>query len=202
MDFNHPFRVVTPTLDGDVLEVLARVDVEFTGRSVTGLVTRGSERGVRNVLERLVSQGVVSSRPAGAAKLYRFNSEHLAAPAIRHLADLRGELIRRLRSTTAEWDQPPIVGVLFGSVARREAGVESDLDLLLVRPAHYILGGASWEQQLTDLQEAATAWTGNDARVLEYAADEVRAEPVISRAIEEGIAFHGSIEELKRLLVP
>src|SRR4051812_5097006 len=97
MDIRHPLSTVTPTLDGDVLVALAGVDAELTGREVHRLANRGSEHGVRKVLDRLVEEGVVTSRRAGSAKLYKLNREHLAAPAIEALAGMHRELLRRMR---------------------------------------------------------------------------------------------------------
>src|ERR1700722_20195038 len=71
MDFGHPLMVVTPTLDGDVLAALARADAEFSGRELARHVGYGSTEGIRRAADRLVAQGVVSRRAAGAAHLYR-----------------------------------------------------------------------------------------------------------------------------------
>src|SRR4051812_28639181 len=135
MDFRRPLSTVTPTLDGDVLVVLAGVDAELTGREVHRLANRGSEHGIRKVLDRLVDEGVVNRRPAGSAKLYRLNREHLAAPAIEALAGMRRELLRRMRDAATAWEITPAGVVLFGSFARGEASRESDVDILVVRPA-------------------------------------------------------------------
>jgi hypothetical protein len=205
MDFRRPLRAVTPTLDGDVLAVLARADAEFTGRQVHHLVGHGSERGVRNALDRLAEQGVASSRRVGAAKLYRLNREHLAAQWIEGLAGMREQLLRRLTDTIEAWEAPPVVAVLFGSVARGEATEDSDLDLLVVRPAALPPDSPVWEPQLADLERSATAWTGNDARVLEFGEQELVAtpsgpEPVVQEAARDGIAVFGSLRHLTRML--
>jgi predicted nucleotidyltransferase len=191
---------VTPTLDGDVLAVLAGADAEFTGRQVYRLVGHGSERGVRNALERLSAQGVASSRKAGAANLYKLNREHLAAPWIEGLAGLRSQLLQRLSRAVDEWEVQPVAAVLFGSVADGSASTESDLDLLVVRPAHRSADDPVWEAQIAELERASTAWTGNDARVLEFGeaelADPDSVAPVVEEAARDGIAFFGSLARL------
>lgn len=98
MDLKHPFAVVTPTVDGDVLAVLAGAEAAFTGREVHRLVGQYSEAGVRKVLGRLVEQGIVLVERAGPSYLYRLNRDHLAAPQIIALAGLRAELLGRLRA--------------------------------------------------------------------------------------------------------
>ncbi len=76
MDAQHPLAVVTPTLDGDVLGVLALADEAFTTGQLHRTLARFSEDGIRKALARLRKQGIVVSEPAGKAYLYRFNRDH------------------------------------------------------------------------------------------------------------------------------
>jgi predicted nucleotidyltransferase len=203
MDFKHPLAVVTPTLDGDVLSVLARANEEFSGRRLHALVARGSENGIRKAAERLVDQGIVSSRPAGRANLYRLNRSHLAAPHIEGLALLRTQLLERAQELVSAWTVPPRLIMVFGSVARGEAGPLSDVDLLVIRPTQIAEDLNEWREQLNLLEKEATAWTGNDARVLEYGEGDLQDEAVrgvIEEAIEEGIELYGSRRTLLRLI--
>ena len=205
MDFARPLHTVTPTLDGDVLAVLAGADAELSGRRVHQLVGHSSEQGVRKTLDRLVEQGIASSRRAGQAKLYQLNRDHLAARHIEGLAALRSELLQRLRETVKQWKVEPVAALLFGSVARREAGAQSDLDLLVIRPARCDADAKPWRDQVSRLQQAATAWTGNDSRVLEFGEEELREglgerEPVLVDAVKDGIEIAGSLRQLRRLI--
>lgn len=203
MDHRRPFLLVTPTLDGDVLAVLARGEVELSGGELARHVGHGSTEGIRRAADRLVGQGAVLRRAAGGAHLYRLNREHLAAPYIEGLASLRGELIDRFRSALVGWSQPPIVAMLFGSVARAEATSESDLDLLVVRPSAVDADDEVWRTQLHELERSATAWTGNDSRVVEYAEDElagVTGEPLLQDVLDHGIELFGTRRALQRLL--
>lgn len=201
MDFRRPLKVLTPTLDGDVLAVLARGEQELSGREVHRLVGHSSEQGVRRALERLAEQGVVFRRRAGRANLYALNRDHVAAPAIEQLARLRSELIDRLRQLSGAWKIKPTVALLFGSVARGDAGPRSDLDLLLIRPADRDPDDADWRAQLDELESSASAWTGNDARVLEYGVEELAdglvEESVIADALRDGIELIGSRRALR-----
>jgi predicted nucleotidyltransferase len=201
MDFAHPFRLVSPTLDGDVLTVLAGADEEFSGRRIHRLLGHGSEAGVRKAVERLVDQGVVLRIQAGRAKLYRLNRRHLGAPGIELLAAVRTELIARLREAIAGWQVAPRCAALFGSAARGEAGPGSDLDLLVVRPADIEEEAPPWREQLASLERDATAWTGNDARIVELAEGElVGAERLLEQVLDEGIELAGPLRLLRGAL--
>lgn len=203
MDFRRPLSVVAPTLDGDVLAVLAGADEEFSGRRIHRVLGRGSEHGVRKAADRLVRQGIVSRRQAGQAKLYSLNRSHLAARYVEGLGSLRAELIERLRDTVAAWRTPPIAVLLFGSVARGEAEAGSDLDLLVLRSGDVDEEGQAWQDQLAGLENDATAWTGNETRVIDYGpADLVdrAALRVVEEALDEGIEIYGSRQRQLRQL--
>lgn len=188
--------VVAPTVDADVLAVLARAEAEFTGRQVHQVAGRHSEKGVRNCLHRLVGQGIVNARRAGKADLYSLNRHHLAAPYIVGLAGLRHELLERIRAELARWQVAPVFAALFGSAATGRMRPDSDIDLLVVRPESVRAEGAGWRRQLETLATRVTAWTGNDTRWLELGEDEVRrglkdAERVLAHVRDEGIVLYG-----------
>lgn len=203
MDFGRPFAVVTPTLDGDVLRVLAGAEEEFTGRQLHRLVGRGSEAGVRRAVERLAEQGIVLRRRAGQAKLYQLNRDHLAAPHIEGLANTKAQLSARLEGHIAAWRVVPAFAILFGSVARGENRATSDLDVLVVRAPEIDEGAVAWRDQLAGLERAATAWTGNEARVVEYGEEELHepgVRPVVEEALRDGIVLRGSRQRLRAKL--
>jgi predicted nucleotidyltransferase len=203
MDFKRPLTVVTPTLDGDVLAVLAGASEEFSGRLIHRLVAHGSENGIRNAADRLVEQGIVLRRRAGRANLYALNREHLAAPYIEGLVSLRGKLVDFLRETIFTWDPAPHSVLVFGSVARGVAGPSSDLDLLVIRPLEVSEEVDKWREQLANLEDLGTAWTGNDTRILEYGEGELgdlAVRRVVEEALADGIELCGSRDSLRRLL--
>lgn len=203
MDFWRPLSVITPTLDGDVLAVLAGANEEFTGRHIHRVLGRGSEPGVRKAAERLVDQGIVVRRQAGQAKLYALNRDHLAAPCVVALATLRAQLIECLQERVKAWRLPAHTVLVFGSVARGQARAESDLDLLVVRFDDTDDEAPEWCEQLADLERDATAWTGNDARVIEYGESDL-VDPGVRRVVEsalrDGLEVSGSRRRLRALL--
>lgn len=198
MDFARPLQVVSPTLDGDVLTVLAGAKEAFSGRRIHRLVGHGSEPGIRRAAERLVDQGIVLRQQAGRANLYRLNREHVSAEAIELLAETRSQLIVWLREEIASWQVAPSCAALFGSAARGQAGPDSDLDLLVVRSTGVSEDSTAWTEQLATLERSATAWTGNDARIVELAEGELgQAKPLLDRVLEDGVELFGSLQGIR-----
>jgi predicted nucleotidyltransferase len=204
VELNRPLATVTPTLDGDVLAVLASHDVTFTTGQVHRILTQHSEEGIRKVLRRLAGQGVVLSERIGNAFAYRFNRDHIAAPYIVGLARMHETFLARLEELLESWSIPPVYAAMFGSAARGQMTDSSDIDLLLVRPGSGVL--AEWEGQVNDLATTVTRWLGNDVRVLEFTEDEIAArgrdEPVLDEVSRDGITLAGKrswlVKQLQR----
>lgn len=133
MELNRPLATVTPTLDGDVLAVLAMRDTTFTTGQIHRVLNAFSEEGIRKVLARLVRQGVVTAERVGNAYAYRFNTDHLAAEPILALAHLTKTLLARLEIYLGGWEPPPTYAAVFGSAARGTMTVDSDIDILRLR---------------------------------------------------------------------
>ena len=102
MDLTRPYAAISPSLDPGVLTVLAGTTRPLTGREIARLTGRTSHSGVMAVLDRLCNQGIVDREEAGRAFLFTLNREHLAAPVVELLADLRG-FLRRIRDAVDGW---------------------------------------------------------------------------------------------------
>lgn len=195
MQLHRPLSCVTPTVDGDVLAVLARASAEFTAPQVHRAIGAHSVAGVRLVLARLAEQGIVNTRPAGRATLYSLNREHLAADAVIQLANLRDRLLTRISDAASQWTIPAELVMLFGSAAGSSMRPDSDIDLLVVRPADVGASDDAWRHQLASLEDAVSRWTGNDARVLEYGVNELTGPTprgVIDDIVRTGIHITGN----------
>jgi len=195
MRLNAPFATVTPTLDGDVLAVLASTDVAFTINQVQRILTTASGEGIRKVLNRLTAQGVLLHDQVGRTHTYRLNAEHLAARPIMALARLNATFHARLEQYLAEWGAMLQYGAVFGSAATGRMTLDSDIDVLLVRAPD--ADDDVWDQQVSDLGSQITAWTGNDGRIVDYGSDEFRAavragEPLLREVAEHGLTVAGT----------
>lgn len=192
MDVSMPISSVVPSLDGPVLVALAATTAPASLAEVHRRAGRGSKSGVREVLLRMIEVGLVDDVPGG----FVLNREHVAAPAVAMLADLHGELIRRIRSTVDGWGGEVSLVGLFGSAARRDGDSSSDIDLLVVSDA----------ECLDDLVETLTglvrSWTGNRAQVIGMPSAELRRlrrakEPIVARWDAEVVVICGDRRALR-----
>lgn len=196
MDLTHPYAVISPTLDPGVLTILAGTSRPLTGREIARLLGRPSHSGVIAALDRLVIQGLVGREEAGRAFLFTLNRDHLAAPAAELLADLRGELLRRIRDVIAGWAVQPEHLSLFGSAARGDGDAGSDIDLFVVRAEAVDRQDALWREQLDLFARRVESWTGNPARIAEVGQSEIallRTErpPIVDELREDAITLAG-----------
>ncbi len=208
MQLNKPFTTVTPTLDGDVLAVLASAEVTFTISQIQRIITMASGEGIRKVLTRLTAQGVVLHDQVGRTNTYRLNTEHVAAEPIMALSRLASTFLARLEAHLDEWGAELKYAAVFGSAATGRMRLDSDIDLFLVRAFSSLDGDDdAWEQRVTELGRLVTAWTGNDGRVVEYTEDELRAaaavgEPLLDDVAKQGLTVAGTRAWLNKQLRP
>ena len=179
MDLANPVQSVIPSVQGAVLSVLARTDEPLSGRRVAELTRpRFAQTRVNAVLQKLADSGIVLRESRPPANLYRLNKKHVATDGILMLTDMWATVLSRIRAELANWSVPPETAWLFGSAARREARVESDIDIFVVVPAGAMQGeetSAVWQLQTDALAENIKAWTGNSCEVLEMDAAELEA---------------------------
>ena len=196
MDLSQPYAAICPSLEGPVLDVLAHTTRPLTGREVARLARRGSERGVRLVLNRLVSHGLVTAQEAGPSFLFVLNRDHVAASVVEGLVRLRAELIERIRREVEGRDSQPVHMSIFGSLARGDGHIDSDIDLLVVRADAVAEDCSQSREQLHTLAERTERWSGNHLALHELSPTQLRAavrrkEPIIVSLVQQSIVLSG-----------
>jgi predicted nucleotidyltransferase len=188
---------VVAALDGEILSVLAGTTRPLTGRDVQRLVRRGSQSGVSSALARLEQQGIVDVAAAGSANLYTLNRDHVAASAVVQLATLRTHLFARFRDAISAWEQVPLAAIVFGSAARGDGTVDSDIDVFLVRPDGVDEDSSPWADDVARLATDGRRWSGNAISVIQATADQVvemeaRGEAIVDDLRSDGVVLLGS----------
>jgi len=171
---------------------------------VLRVAEQGTAAGIRRALDRLSAHGVCFREELGGRALYSLNYDHVLYRAVRATLDANHTFLRDLRKSIAEWTPPPISAVLFGSAARHDGGIASDIDLLLVRPAmsHTELE-RGWARQVHALRGDVFRWTGNHVQIVDWTESAVRRfaarrEALVDEMVGDGITLAGT--SLLRLL--
>jgi predicted nucleotidyltransferase len=192
MLFSEPFGGVIPGARGAVLAALLRTDAPLKGRQVHALVSDDySLWTVQEVLKSLTQLGVVNTQTIGRAGVHTINEDHVSVAPLRVLLDPISALTDTVREAVGH-DVKTVI--LFGSIARGEANIHSDVDLAVIAPA-------GWDGR-TDLEDAVRTRLGNACDVLVFTFEDFTRlsgtrEPVIGEILTNGIALIGSIPRMK-----
>ena len=141
---------VIPSLDGAVLGALAGTTAPLNLSTVHRLAQTGSLSGVRLVLVRLTSTGLVHEVPGG----YELNRDHVAADPVLSLTRLWASVLERIRTEVATWTPHPRSWGCSDRPLDATATRHSDIDLLVVsdddakdRSARACPAGSSLDRQ-------------------------------------------------------
>jgi predicted nucleotidyltransferase len=193
MLFSEPFGGVVPGARGAVLAALLRTDAPLTGRQVHALVSDDySLWTVQETLKALTQLGLVDTQTIGRAGVHTINQDHVSVAPLRALLDPIAALTSTVREAVGENAKTVI---LFGSIARGEAKINSDIDLAVIaRPG--------WDGH-TDLEDKVRTRMGNDCDVLVFTPVNFTrlagaGEPVVREILADGVALIGSIPRMKR----
>jgi predicted nucleotidyltransferase len=184
--------------------VLAGTSLGLTGREIAALAGRRSHSGVLDSLHRLTEHGLVKRVPLNRAYLFALNREHVAADAVELLMSLRSKLFENIRVAIEEWEIAPVHASVFGSTARGDGDVDSDIDMLIVRPP-YMAQDERWQGQVDALRKQIETWTGNQAAVVDLSEAELaelqeRQQPIVAELRSDSVAMAGP--DLVTLLEP
>ncbi|WP_291048611.1 nucleotidyltransferase domain-containing protein [Herbiconiux sp.] len=200
MDLESPLRTIASPVEAEALRVLAGADAEFSAADIHRLIDSASSYGVRKALARLAGTGLVLLTTHGNATFWRGNRQHVLWPAIEAAVDARRVLLDRLRGELATRDE--LAAYLYGSFARRSAGPDSDIDILVVYPddtAHDTIVDFAF-----DLADQITAWTGNEGHLYNLTRSELRvamerAGPLAMSVRQDAVTLIGpEFEQLLR----
>jgi predicted nucleotidyltransferase len=119
--------------------------------------------------------------------VHTINEDHFSVAPLRVLLDPITALTDTVRDAAGH-DVKTVI--LFGSIARSEANIHSDIDLAVIAPA-------GWDGR-TDLEDAVRTRLGNKCDVLVFTPEDLArladtGEPVVREILTDGVALIGSI---------
>lgn len=194
MDWENPLRSITPTVDADVLQVLAGTHTSVTGNQLARLAGRSYAQ-VSSVVRRLTEEGIVSVEQHGRTYSYRLNRDHALAPSLLDIFSAPSRIEDEVGELVRAWNQPADTVALFGSAARREAVRGSDVDVLVVRLDEVDSDDGLWQTQLAGLVDLVEERSGNRVQFIEITQSE------LAEAIRSGQPLIGSLRGDARTLV-
>jgi len=202
MDFVRPIEAIVPGVQGRVLSVLAETTTDLNMRTIARLADVSLAQASR-VLARLVELGVVERRDVPPSSLFQLVRQHVAVGPLLALARARDALIGEMGRLAAGLPLVPVSVIVFGSFARGEADVDSDVDAVLVRPAGVGESDELWSESVEQWRASVRRASGNRVEVLEAGSDEVVALLNTRRQVwrdiwRDGLVVHGlSLAELE-----
>jgi len=192
VDFKRPVQSVIPGVPGRVLAVLVETTAELSLRTIARLAGASPAQASR-VLPRLVELGLVERREVPPAALFRLVPEHLAAGPLADLARAGDRLLEEMGHAAAALPTAPAGVILFGSLSRGEADAQSDIDVVVVRPAGVPPDDEQWWSSLDQWSGAVRGMSGNRVELLEIGVDEIAARLAGSEPLWRGIRRSGVV---------
>jgi predicted nucleotidyltransferase len=194
VNVGEPATVVLPSGTAAVIRALAGTDAAVSVRQA-GRIAGVSHQRAGQVIDRLARHGVVLVEEQGPSLLCRLNRDHLATAALVSLAQLRLALMTALADEIGSWELVPLHVSLFGSAARGDGDVDSDLDILVI---HDDVDPDRWASQLAASGQRLRRQTGNavswfDISRVDLAGASRAGEPIVQEWERDGIRLFGTV---------
>jgi predicted nucleotidyltransferase len=206
MDFVRPIEAIVPGAQGRVLAVLTETTAELNLRTIARLAGVSVAQASR-VLPQLVDLGVIERREVPPASLFRLVPEHVVSRSLLAVARSSDFVFDEIGRLARALPLPPLSVIVFGSFARGEAVADSDIDVMVVRPAEIAEDDDAWVESLEGWRRDVAKLTGNMVEVMEVSAEEASRKSrgrgqVWVDIRREGRVVHGlGLDELRAVHV-
>lgn len=195
MDLSHPEYVILGENRARILHRLAVLAEPASGRRIHDLSGVRTLRTTQRILDELVTLGLVNVQRIGPAHAYALNRGHVLWKPIEDILASRGLTRSAVEATVAE-----VIGgdatsaTIYGSVARGEAGPDSDVDVLVLWKETTAAGRR--DVILDTLAERLRRLTGNRVQALTVTSAELahlieRDDPLITSIRKDGRTVAG-----------
>jgi len=195
MDFVRPIEAVIPGAQGRILAVLVETTAPLNLRNLARLAGVSPAQASR-VMPGLVELGLVERYEVPPSSQFVLARPNVAAQAVIELARSRETAAERIGLAAASMATPPESVIVFGSFARGEADLESDIDVVVVRPDSIDEDNDEWATALDAWRDEARAITGNSVEIVEVslgeASSKVRGRSEFWRNVRrDGLSVYG-----------
>lgn len=201
MDFIRPIEAVIPGAQGRILSVLVETTAPLNLRTLARLAGVSPAQASR-VMPGLVDLGVVERYEVPPSSQFLLARSNVAAQAVIELARSKETASERIGVAATSMAVRPESVIVFGSFARGEAGVDSDIDVVVVRPDSIDEDHEDWVTALESWRDEARAISGNSVEVVEVslgeAGSKLRGQTEFWRNVRrEGVTIHGrSVDQI------
>lgn len=195
MDFVRPIEAVIPGAQGRILAALVETTAPLNLRTLARLAGVSAAQASR-VMPGLVDLGLVERYEVPPSSQFLLARANVAAQAVIELARSQPTAVERIGLAAASMPAPPESVIVFGSFARGEAGVDSDIDVVVVRPDSIDEDDDEWAAALEAWRDEAKAITGNPVEAVELSLSEagtkLRGRTEFWRNVHrDGLTAHG-----------
>lgn len=186
MDYRDPLRALFPGVQGAVLSVLASTTRPLTLRQLADLANSHPSQ-VSKHIDRLTHLGVVRRERVGTVDQISL-CDSAAADLFRSFATLHATTLDRMRELAAKMDPAPTNVTVFGSFARHEAGPDSDIDIVIVRPTA-VIDDDVWIDAIGAFTDAV--WRVTHHPVADIHLDEAELTEALDRPLWKEVLLDG-----------
>jgi predicted nucleotidyltransferase len=195
VDYTRPVQALIPGTQGKILGVLTGTTAQLNLTTISRLAGVSPAQASR-VLPELVHLGLVERVEAPPSALFRLMDENVVGGLVRSMADLGYLALKAVGDSVALQKSRPELVIVFGSFARGEADADSDLDLVIVRPAGIDDDDSAWAESIVTLSQDVARALGNPVNTLEVSANDLerrlKSRSELWKSIyTEGIVVYG-----------
>lgn len=198
MDFRHPVEAAIPGAQGRVISALLGTSGELNLRTIARVAGVSIAQASR-VLPGLVDLGMIERREVPPSSLFRLVPEHVATRALLALADSRKVVMAEMGHAATEISPAPISVITFGSFARGDSELDSDIDVIMVRPAGIDADHDGWTRAIERWRTVVGRVAGNTVEILDVDADAIAAKLSGGSQLWRDIRRDGQVVFGKRL---
>ncbi len=175
VDFRHPIEAAIPGAQGRVIAALLGTSEELNLRTIARVAGVSIAQASR-VLPGLVELGMIERREVPPSSLFRLVPEHVATRALLELADARNVVMTEMGRAASKIRPAPVSEITFGSFARGDSELDSDIDVMMVRPPGVDADDDRWTETIERWRNIVSRVAGNSVEILDVDADAVAAK--------------------------